>query len=335
VNQVSETPERLSEKVSRLFEARAKRFKRASLFVKIVLVGIASAVVSAMQFLQIPEEGVLSAPQAIGLVASAIVLIGVLFVLITEEDSSEELATARTAVEEVRTANDLYEAITVYEDVNERALQLYQSMIAMRRIIEIAVVAGRSVAETVTSLMEVTERSLPIALGLQQSDQWTICVYKAEPNPETGRDELQCIAHNRAIRCGIGEARSWPEGVGVSGIAYVNNSEVIVPNMHSSGLGSVFNLGDRAKGYDQDRYRSLAAVPVQVDDRDKPWGVVIATNDRYDHFTLDDEEGPTTTEPVRALAGMVALAVAVCRGSAAPDGKSEGTPPPTGDAPIK
>jgi hypothetical protein len=310
---VPEALDRLSERVSELFEKRARRFKLASRIVKVLLVAVASAVVSAMQFAQVPKDQPLSAVQIIGLVASVVVLIGALFVLITEDDASEELAAARTATEEARAANEAMEFFAAYEDTLDRSIALYQSLSEMRRIIERAVVERQALIPTLASMMEVTERLLPIAMGFKQSDQWTICIYRAQHDDESGRDELRCVAHTRAIRCGLGEARAWPEGVGASGIAYSHRREVIIPNMQAPGLAAVFNLGEYAKSYDQDRYRSLAAIPVRVDKQEKPWGIVIATNDQYDHFTSDEESGPAeATEPVKALAGMVALAVVVC-----------------------
>jgi hypothetical protein len=324
---VPEALERISGRLSSLFEKRAGRFKIASLTVKVLLVAVFSCVVSAMQFAQVPKDQHLSTYQIVGLVASVVVLIGAVFVVITESDTSEELAVARMAVEEARTANDALEYFSLYEDTLDRALALYQSLSEMRRIVERSAVEKQDLIPTITSMMEVTERSLPIAMGFKQSDQWTICVYRAQHNDQTGRDELRCVAHSRAIRCGLDEARAWPEGVGASGIAYSHRREIIIPNMQAPGLAAVFDLGEYAKSYDQDRYRSLAAIPVKVDNQEKPWGVVIATNDQQDHFTTDEESGPAgTTEPVKALAGMVALAVVVC-GQAKTSGGGEAAPP--------
>lgn len=186
-----------------------------------------------------------------------------------------------------------------------------------------------SLTDVVQTFLKLTDRLLPVALGFAQADQWTICVYRAVPN-HGGRDKLVCTAHNRAIMCDIAEARVWEEGVGVAGISFANRQEVIVPNMHAAGLGSVFNIAAGARGYDAERYRSMAVVPVKVDGQQKPWGVVIATNDRFDHFTLDKDVGLQTAEAVRAVAGMVALAVAVCKNDPIPPsgGASVAAPSP-------
>ncbi|HEX8300721.1 GAF domain-containing protein [Sphingomonas sp.] len=180
-------------------------------------------------------------------------------------------------------------------------------------MLERAAVTDRvKIEDVLSAFMDTTLRSLPISMGFQQADRWTICVYRASLNPQTDRYDLICVAHNRAIKCNASEARPWSEGIGVSGISYSNRSEIIVPNLQSASLGSMFNLAAGARDYDDERYRSIVSVPVKVDGQDRPWGVVVATSDRVDHFTPDDETGLKTTEPVRSLAGMVALAAAMC-----------------------
>jgi hypothetical protein len=68
--------------------------------------------------------------------------------------------------------------------------------------------------------------------------------------------------------------------------------------------------------YDNDRYRSMVAVPIKVDGMEKPWGVVAATNDKTAHFNPPFGSGPKPDEGARALAGMIALGIAVSRRNA-------------------
>ena len=282
-----------------------------------MFVAAGSAVMGVTQYLQSELGKTLTPIQVAGIAASVVVFVGAVFVLITEDDASEELSTARRASEELREAQDAIDAYSVYDEIIDKQISLYQTLSVMRGVIERSVVTGDTLNNAVRLLLQLTDRLLPVALGFAQADHWTICIYRAEPN-HSGRDKLVCAAHNRAIMCDISEARDWEEGVGVSGIAYANRQEVIVPNMHAAGLGSVFNIAAGARGYDSERYRSMAVVPIKVDGQQKPWGVVVATNDRYNHFTLDESVGLQTAEAVRAVAGMVALAVAVCKGDTNP-----------------
>lgn len=111
------------------------------------------------------------------------------------------------------------------------------------------------------------------------------------------------------------DARAWPEGVGAAGQAFSTGKEIIVPDMTSNDLGTVYELDPgMQRDYDGDRYKSLAAVPVKVDgDGSAPWGVVIGTNDVSHHFQVDRSPSVRPVETVRALAGMVALGIAASR----------------------
>lgn len=311
---MARTPTEIAERISVLFDKRAWRFKWASKFVKAMFVAVGALIAGVAQFLQIPPGEAPSSVQVIGIAATLVAFLGSLFVLFTDEDASEELAAARRATEELRDTMEELESFPDYEGALEQQAYLYQSATLMRSAIERAVVSNDNAHAAVRALVQLTLRTLPVALGVAQADRWTICVYRAEET-ETGRDKLVCIAHNRAIMCDVEKARTWEEGVGVAGIAYANRQEIVVPNMHHAGLGSVFNIAAGARDYDADRYRSMAAVPVRVDGLPKPWGVVVATNDRYGHFSLNDDIGPQNVEGVRLLAGMVALAAAICDGT--------------------
>ena len=189
----------------------------------------------------------------------------------------------------------------------------------MRGIIEQFV--ARSVTDEikiVDEMMRAASRLLLIALGFKQSHLWTLCVYKAVNDPQTNGVNLVCVAKNRAIDCDITEARIWPAGIGTVGMAYANAREIIVPDMQAVELGSTYDLGDMARADDKGRYRSIATVPILVAGGNKPWGVVVATSDQPHHFYVDEETGVRTSEAVRSLASMVALAVVVCKPEVGP-----------------
>ena len=57
----------------------------------------------------------------------------------------------------------------------------------------------------------------------------------------------------------------------------------------------------------------MIAVPIMVDGDNVPWGIVSATNDRVNHFSAEQANGLSTLEGARALAGMMALGVAITR----------------------
>lgn len=300
----------LATQISNRFIARARQFRNMSRFVKIAFVALASALVSFAQFMEWPATGP-TLWQVVGIAGSIIVAAGAIFVVFTEDDAGVDLALAREGLERVRLAEQLFEEIEGRDATLERTIELYSAMLQMRAVVEHIAAAPVAADAGMRALMDAAGRSLSIAAGFAQSDQWTITVYHAVIDPATARAELVCVAHRRAIECDISQARRWPEGIGTAGICYSNRRELIVPDLHQNGVGTMFNTGDRARDYDAERYRSVVAIPIATDGG-APWGVVAASNDRPYHFRADEIAGVKTVEAVRALAAMAALVVAVC-----------------------
>ncbi len=248
--------------------------------------------------------------------ASLIVFIGGIFVVITEQDATEQLALSQRAVEAARDAESKYEIIGEMQADAERLIELFQAMTVMRGAIEhLAGNPAKDEDEVITKLLKACDRSLAIAMDFAQYDQWTIGIYKAVPSEtEAHRAVLKCVAHKRAIECDPTEARVWKEGTGIMGVAYSNGDEIIVPDLQADGMKAVFGTSaNEQREYDMDRYRSMVAVPVKVEGLEKPWGVVTATTDRVGHFSPNAEPGVRPDEGARTLAGMIALAIAVMR----------------------
>ena len=221
---MAKSPQELSRKISELFVERARRFKRASFYVKAGLVVFASALVGAAQLLQIPEGGSLTVAQAVGLGASVLLVFGGIFVLITEEDASKELSLARLAAEEARDAAEALGVLDERDEILKRVTHLYLTTREMRRVLERSAATELPLTTTIRLLIGATHRLLPVAADFAQSDRWTICIYKTFESPAGGRDELACIDHLRAIPCEAKDARRWAEGVGVAGIAYATRA---------------------------------------------------------------------------------------------------------------
>lgn len=296
------------------FKARSVRHFAASIIVKIVLIIGGSALAGLAQFTQFPEGSSPTAWQVVGMAATGLVALGGIFMAITESDASKELEMARAAVEQAQTYASAFDEFERYENDLLRSTELYAAINAMREVVEQTIgEGGKDEIAAIKTIMETAGRSLAVACGFEQADRWTICVYKAQLDATSHGMELVCAAHRRAIECDLTEARKWPEGVGTAGMAYSNGREIIVPDMSASELGTVFDLGIRKKGYDSDRYKSIATIPIRTSRDGKPWGVVVATNDRANHFYVDHKPGIQPAEAARALAAMIGLAVVVCR----------------------
>lgn len=306
--------DKIAGKLGQAVMRTAGRARQASLFVKVGLIAIGSAVIAIATFLDFPSTGP-TGPQILGILAALIVAVGATFVMITEEDAPKNLALAQEAVEAAREAEARFEIVGELSGSINRLISLYQAQSVMRGVIERLASAGTASEDgVVKAMLKACERLLPITMEFAQADVWTIGIYKAVASPDEGKVDLKCVAHKRAIECSLEEARVWREGTGIAGVAYSNAREVIIPDLHAEGMKAVFGTNaNKRREYDTDRYRSMVAVPIEVHGLDKPWGVVAATTDKPGHFSARERPGVKPDEGARALASMVALAVAVMR----------------------
>ena len=304
---------KISGEVTDAFLKRARRLKAASRFVRLVLLVVAAAVAAIAPFFDFPPDGP-TTWQIIGIAAAVAVALGAFFTAIVEEDASHELGLAHRAVEDARNLQEQYQDLSRVESEFEKSIELYQLMQIARGVLEQSTQQPASTEDNlVATILTACERSLPIAMGFAQADRWTICIYKAIPQP-TGPVMLECLAHHRAIKCAVGNARKWAAGTGIAGSAFANLDEVIIDDLQIPSLQAVFGTAANSpKQDDAELYRSMAAVPVMVAGMSGPWGVVTATNDRPGHFSLKSGMGIEASEAVRALSAMIALAVACFR----------------------
>lgn len=301
---------------NKLVSTIAKRLRRANItsrFVRFVLVIGAAAVAGIAQFAEFGATGPTSW-QIAGIGATFIVAAGALWSAIVDDDASEELRIAHAAVEHARELESSLSNLKNFELVSDKMVALYQVMELSRGTIERGITnSSVSGPELIARMLEACRRVIPIAMGFAQADVWTVCVYRAEDSD--GRVLLKCVAQLRALECAIEHARVWEAGTGIAGSSYANHDEVVVPDLQTPGLRSVFgSAANISKPDDAIHYRSMAAVPILVDGSEVPWGVVSATNDKIDHFAPEQPFGIAPVEVVRALAAMAALAIA-CRSS--------------------
>jgi hypothetical protein len=309
------TLKELADRVALRFKGQARAQHRASLFVKITLITLgAAAAATGLAVDLATANGEWSFWTVGGIAGTVLVAIGGVYVLITERDVSETLDDAREALEKAREFDEeknVFEAnIDWLNNEVRRGLELYNSMDVMRGFIEQSLdLPHVSVAGIVQNFLIGAQSSLHVALDFEIGDTWTICVYEARRDQESGKVKLHCVAHDRTIQCEINEARIWQEGNGVAGVAYSTGSEIIVPDIYAPELGTTFALKENFRDHDKERYHSMIAVPVMVGSGKIPWGVVIATSNRPRHFHDEPVDGVPTSEPARAIAAMVALAV--------------------------
>lgn len=300
----------LSEKVRAELTKAASRSRNLTRFIKIVFVAIGSAIVAVAQFVE-ADPAAFTIWQVVGIAFSLIVAAGAIFLAFLEEDSTDRLLLAQRAVDRARAIERFLDDFEEYEYMLEQVVAALSSSMFMRTQLELAAVDSRnSVDDLIEIVVRSCERNLPVAFGFSQKDIWTISVYRADAD-QSGAVELRCVSHNRAIKSDVENVRVWSEGVGVAGICFANGREIVVPDLMSKELGSTFKNGQQEKVYDAERYRSIVAVPVEVEGLERPWGVIVVTTDQPEHFDPADNDGFQNAEPARVLSGMVALAVAI------------------------
>jgi len=261
----------------------------------------------------------LSIPQVLGLLGTVLIFIGGIYVAFVEDNTAEILENTRKALDQAtdfeRQSFEIYKELLDYEDAVTRLKSLYTCYSIARGTIEQGLSASLAVDVDLASVcLNNMKTDLKVALGFNLTDFWTVSIYKAVPSAETGSLLLQCVAQDRSIDCDISEARTWPLGVGVGGIALAKNDEVVVPDLADDKVGTAFRLEkSRVKAQDSERYRSMFVVPISAGVDKLPWGVAMATSNQPSHFGGDGRTGVKPEEAVRALAGITALAVEVCR----------------------
>jgi hypothetical protein len=251
----------------------------------------------------------------IGLTGAATLAILTIVLAFIDHSAPRELELARNALEDARDLERRlqydYEGAEQEQRNLRRATELYSAMNSMREVIEQTANTRPDDIMLVQFLLAAGGRALMVASDFEISDHWTLLVYRTESAPEGPARQLRCVGGKRSIDCDLSEARLWPEGVGVGGVALSRGQEVLAPDLSKPELGTLYQSGALRRDHDAERYRSIAAVPIQIAGQKHPWGVVVATSDQANHFGVEQGPGVRTAEASRALAGMVALGVGI------------------------
>jgi len=303
----------IGDRVGAAFAAEAKRVRDDRRVVQLVLVVAGGALAGAAQFVT-KDAGGLDWP-LIGLVGVGLMAFGGFQGILRERSSAEALNEARAAVDEARTMQTEHHLVQQYADEADdklrRMAHLHLAHLSMREAVERCFsLPAKDEAKAAATVLDVSAASIRSAIDFQMDEIWTVTVYQAQG--ATGTTQLVPIAADRFDDREAEKTRSWPIGVGHTGSTYAKADETVVPDLGAAELGTLDRLPTGIRhDTDSQRYRSIAAIPVRVSDDPLPWGVVVATSDRPSRFTLQhDEKGSLSAEAARALAGMVALAVA-------------------------
>ncbi|ETW12824.1 hypothetical protein ATO8_09783 [Roseivivax marinus] len=302
--------------------------------VKLLLILLGTLIAGLASFLSSEPILPLSFGQVAGLTGTFLAFLGALFVWRTE-DELDVLEEAQLAISEAdrieRERDHFLETVEMLDNISKRIRSTHLAGTRAVGLLERAAIQGiDDEIQIISGCLLAIDVDLRIAFDFGMSHVWTICIYERRTDHELGPSVLVCVAHDRSIKCDVKDARPWKEGVGVGGMALAKNAEVVAPDILDPSTGSLFSLSDGAvRAEDLQRYRSMIAVPIHVNGDDAPWGVVLASSSKPDHFgniDVDEDEdwGMAPEEAARFLAGLVALSVAIARAN-----RGETIKPPT------
>lgn len=289
--------------------ARSKRERRTLAFVLFLLSTGGAALAGFAQFLAIQAGDELGPWNVAGMIGALLIFLGGFVALVSAWNRDDELTAAQRATSLAQLYDDMARDFEFVLRQLDRAAELFRSMEIMRTMIQFFHELGVDDDEDrVRILLDAVEPTMLLAFDFEVGEHWTLGVYKAEPDPECC-ELLRCVATVRSTRStNPGTARRWPTGVGFAGIVHARGSELMLADLADKALGNLDELpSNLVRESDRSHYRSVAAVPVLI--RNVGWGVAVATSDRPGRFDVEDEAGVRGAEAVRALAGMVALAV--------------------------
>ncbi|MFF0947476.1 GAF domain-containing protein [Rhizobium leguminosarum] len=315
----------LRENIQTGFQDHAQRVKTANTFAKISLVVAGAALAGIGQFVPEPYQTI---GRVIGVVGVGLAFLGGIWSYIVDESASPDLlSNAQRAIDEAAkvksqlAAGQLQNQIDLeryaedclnYEEDIETLSQLYTTTGALREYAENEIVRyGGDINRATQNLRDLVARQVHELLSFHGGEHWTLSVYRATEN--TGRWQLDLIAGQRADRTAEARShRSWGPGEGAVGHCFQLERELIIKNTQDREQANWFHIpAHLAQADDAKKYVSFAAVPIKVHSFAKPWGVLIASSDRPDRFQTDGFGiGDIQTEPLRMLAGMIALLAA-------------------------
>jgi len=205
-------------------------------------------------------------------------------------------------------ASELKNVIYNLETELARLIQIEGIIDAMRSVVDIAIIRTEidfsKMKEWMIDLLDfmVTDKLTLFQIG---DEQWNFSIYIF--NETSG--ELECIVTRRpTVKEEQAGHRPWREGEGHVGKAFQGRRALVCRDSKDPNVRGFFDAPDgKLRGYDLDRYRSLAAIPIQVDGA-VPLGVLVATSEKVGRFDPEDED---TFRPLLALSRTLATLLSI------------------------
>jgi hypothetical protein len=225
----------------------------------------------------------------------------------------EAESVAEAAIETGRAAQQKLSKLTDEgQALERRRLALIDANAVMRETLEQALLVPEStLTSAIDSMLETALPHLLVSVDFGQEETWAISVFEVQG------DELVRIVAKRARRADEQKpSRRWRKNQGFVGAAWSREDAVVVSDGQDGVTAEEMKVPiELAKPYDNERYRSAAAIPVRIGDPATIWGVVAVSTDRVGRFrrTPQGDRQEQAVDTVRLIARMTALSVAAFR----------------------
>ncbi len=279
-----------------------------------IFIALATAAAGGLKVLT-PSDATLtwaSASVAMQVLLLALTFVAAVIVLLTDKSATSVVHDAQVAIDEAETLRSA--AVETEAVIAQLELQMAKQtrveyiVDAMRSVVDVALhektLNNDRLKEWMTDLLDflVADKQMLFGIG---DEQWNFSIYIFD----VSTSELVCAVTRRpTTKEEQAPHRSWRAGEGHVGKAFQDRRPLVCADSTEANVRGFFDApGDKLRDYDLDRYRSLAAIPIQTDE-EQPLGVIVATSAVEGRFTPDDDE---TFRPILSLARTLATLVGV------------------------
>jgi len=258
-----------------------------------------------------PKE-IANASLAVQITLLALLAISGAVLVLTDKSATNIVHDAQKALNEREQAErDLQSANRVIQELNRdlaRTVRVEGIVDAMREVVDLAIsndsISHGKLIEWLTDLLDflVADKLTLFEIG---DEQWNFSIYILDQ----ANEELNCAATRRPTKKEEDAPhRSWKIGEGHVGKAFQSGRPLVCADSKDPNVRGFFDAPTgKLMEYDTDRYRSLAALPIQAND-ERPLGVLVATSEIKGRF---DPENTETYRPLLSLGRTLATLLSI------------------------
>ena len=175
----------------------------------------------------------------------------------------------------------------------------------------------------IEAMFDAGSSDLDGAIGFDAGEKWAFSIFQRQPDPDGTKGEIMrriVVSFNdrqrekaRVPERPEAQTRHWKKKEGFTGVCWQHDDEVIEADLRIPEIAAQYPvLKAKQKPGDEDRYVSVAVIPIKIGSNNEMWGCVTATSnipDRWRRAASDQREQNVMV--VRQLAQIIAMQVAL------------------------